>query len=243
MNTQPDVSILMAHRNGLDYAHDLLWKGLNNAASHQGVTVELCIVDDASRPEAFRALSNYTQALAYEPDFSTITLRFPERQGAAMAYQMAAQMATGRYCLLQSVRTWYEPGALAEMVRTLDGQRHIHFTYGWTQYHGQGERLHRPPPFHVADFQRCYMSLHGVLYRREAHEQGCKYVSYFEREGLKIDICDYDFMMQMIHGLHWRGMALDRLVTHYWYDGEGQMTNYVHRYQADIDAEFQRRWG
>ncbi|MCI0351248.1 MAG: hypothetical protein L0Z53_17630, partial [Acidobacteriales bacterium] len=64
------------------------------------------------------------------------------------------------------------------------------------------------------------------------------------QEGRKIDISDYDFVMQLIVKMGWKGLALrDTLALHYLYSGQGQMSNLVHKYQDEIDKVFRIRWG
>lgn len=235
---RPDVSLLMTIYNGLEnYPPDTLFTALITTLSEKGPAIEVCIVDDASTDGTWEYLN-------YWGDDCLRIKRHSANRGAAAGYRTAAGMARGRYCILQSARSWYEPGALKAMVEALDANPGVGFVYGQTQYHGARETLYRPPPFDRERFFVHFDSLFGYMYRRRALDAGCRYVSYFEREGRQIDICDYDFVMQLIVNMGWDGLALrDRLCLHYLYSGQGQMTELVHRYQRQIDAVFNERWG
>lgn len=236
---QPDVSVLMAVYNGLTgYQHGWLVEGICRTM-HSGVRVELCVVDDASSDDSWAVLAAGADV---EKDMNVG--RHATRRGPAAAYQTAAEMATGRYVILQSVRSWYEPGALKAMVDALDAHPEVGFVYGQTRYHGASDRLHIPPPYQRARFFSAFDSLFGYMYRREALDAGCRYEHYLTRDGVNIDVADYDFIMQLIVDMGWSGLALrDLLALHYHYSGEGQMTNLVHQHQAEINAVFAERWG
>lgn len=235
---QYDVSVLMAAHNPVgSYPEGQFQKAMGTALAPRDINVQLCYVDDASSEEV---LSPQEAAMC---DFGARPVYHKENRGPAAAYQTAAKMATGRYIILQSVRSWYEPGAFKAMVDVLDNNPDVGFVYGQTQYHGARTDLYIPPPYRKQDFQHHLASLFGYMYRREALDAGCEYVSYLEREGKRIDVCDRDFAMQLIVKMGWKGWAMrDKLCLNYLYSGEGQMTNLVHKYQSDIDAIYQERW-
>lgn len=236
--SQPDVSVLMAARDPLtNYPPGQFERAIASMFEQSDVTVQLCIVDDASNDRDY-----FNAVVSGRGDIKAGG--FIENSGPAAAYQFAAQMATGRYIILQSVRSWYEPGAFRAMIDVLDSRPDVGFVYGKTQYHGVREDTYTPPPFVRDRFWQSFDSLFGYMYRREALDAGCTYDTYLHRDGRHIDIADYDFMMQLLVKMEWSGLALrDRTVLHYLYSGEGQQTNLVHQYQSEIDAEFRRRWG
>lgn len=241
MSERPDVSVLMAVYNGVENypTHCALGAAILRSLYEQaGVTVEVCAVDDASTDASWSTLQTFA-------DLCNVKIaRHATNRGPAAAYQTAAEMATGRYIILQSVRSWYEPGAFALMVNALDENPDIGFVYGKTQYHGAREDTYTPPPFVRSRFWHSFDSLFGYMYRREALDAGCEYVGYLQRDGRPVDVADYDFVMQLVVKMGWRGLALrDALCLHYWYSGEGQQTNLVHEYQAEIDHIFAERWG
>lgn len=245
---RPDVSVLMAVYNGIknyppNTLYGVLGWGKEAGASRADfdISVELCICDDASTDDSYTTIRSWT------PGVGTRTRKWKRhdaRRGPAAAYQTAAEMATGRYIILQSVRSWYEPGALKAMVDALDAHPEVGFVYGQTQYHGASKARNVPPPFRREQFWSNFVSLFGYMYRREALDAGCRYEHYITREGLNIDIADYDFIMQLIVNMGWDGLALpDLLALHYYHGGKGQMTRKVHKYQAEINAIFTERWG
>jgi glycosyltransferase involved in cell wall biosynthesis len=207
-------------------------------AMRNDLVIELSITNDASTDGSQDWLEYYGQG-----DQFVKLATHDTNQGVAAALNTAAEMATGRYFIVQSVRSWYEPGALATMAQVLDNNPGIGFVYGQTQYHGASERLHTPPPFSATSFYDGFDSLFGYMYRREAWDVGCRYANYIKREGRNIDISDYDFVMQLIVKMGYKGLALrDTLILHYLYSGTGQMTNLVHKYGGAINAIFQKRW-
>ncbi len=251
--TKPDVSVLMTAYNAIDnYPENLFETILLRLGMVDKLKIQVCVVNDASTDSTQDVLVKigniYHEHRGPEficvPGSNIYVKRHKERQGPAAGYQTAAEMATGRYCILQSVRSWYEAGALAKMVKFLDDNPDIGFVYGKTQYHGAMNTLHIPPPFIKERFMYHFDSLFGYMYRREALDSGCQYVNYLSKNGANIDIADYDFMMQLIHDMGWRGYAMrDTLCLNYYYSGNGQQTELVHRYQHEIDAKFLERWG
>lgn len=238
---QPDISVLMPAYNTVEnYRPGMLkWVVEQTLRLQPGVSVELCIVDDASTddtPDLLAQLGDRYPQIIYT--------HHRTNQGVAGALNSAAELARGRYFIVQSVRSWYEPGCFKVLVDALEARPEIGFVYGMTQYHGVQQGLHIPPPFRREDFFRHFVSLFGYLYRREAWERGCRYQPYLQREGRSIDVSDYDFVMQLIVKLKWEGLALrEQKALHYLYSGEGQMTNLVHKYQREINQIFAERWG
>lgn len=236
---QPDISVLIpAYEPFANYPYGQLWSGAAAAYRSMGDVnaVEIVVCDDAS-PTDGQELAEWCK------DAGIALVRHETNRGVAAALNTAAETATGRYIIVQSVRSWYEPGAFRVMVNALDQHPEIGFVYGQTQYHGIDSRRHTPPAFDRARFFRNFDSLFGYMYRREALDI-CHYAPYLEREGRYIDVSDYDFIMQLIVKMEWSGLALrDQLCLHYLYSGTGQMTNLVHKYQREIDQIFRERWG
>jgi glycosyltransferase involved in cell wall biosynthesis len=246
MSEQPTVSVLMPVYNGIDNypqernLHFAIGHTLDSwGASRKDRFVELCAVNDASTDRSGTALEVWKEA------YAGVKVEHNEtNQGPAYTMSKAAEMATGKYLIVQAVRAWYEPDALRAMADFLDEHPEIGFVYGQTQYHGKEERRYIPPPFRRQNFFKHFDSLNGFMYRREAIDAGCRYNRHIQREGVWIDVCDWDFVMQMIVNLGWDGYAMrDRLVMNYHYSGSGQMTNYLEKYRADVMANFRQRWG
>lgn len=241
MSATPDVSVLMPVYNAVqNYPEGLFEHVVECTMLRQpGVTVELCIVDDGSidrTPDVIAKFGAIYSRVAH--------IRCEENAGIAAALNTAASMATGDTFIVQSARSWYEPGVFCDFVNALDAHQEVGFVYGATRYHGARSTLYTPPPFRREDFYRRFASLFGYMYRRGAWDRGCRYRPCIERDGRHIDVSDYDFVMQLIADLGWKGLALrDQLALHYVYSGEGQMTALVHQHQSDIDAIFHERWG
>jgi len=232
MSTKPDVSVLMPAYNVSSYPPDL--ESRRPCVNQFGVKWELCLVDDGSTDGGLDHMKA-TDALKFA--------RHDTNQGVAAALNTAAGMATGRYFIVQSVRSWYEPGALMAMAAALDDNPDVGFVYGITKYHGAERRMHIPRPFDPANFAPGFDSLFGYMYRREAWDAGCRYHPYIYKEGRHIDISDHDFVMQLIVDMGYRGLALqDRLTLNYYMSESGQMTHLVHRYNDEIYAIFRERW-
>jgi glycosyltransferase involved in cell wall biosynthesis len=239
--SEPDVSVLMAVRNGrTNYPKGAWRENLRTTLfDNRDIRVQLCIVDDASDDNSLDRVVLWFGSRWLESDILIQGLE--TRQGPAAAYQRAAEMATGRYCILQSARSSYEPGALAAMVRALDGRRDVGFVYGNTRYYGAQERLHRPGPYLSERFLNGYPSLFGYLYRAEALVY-CGYETVGEFGGVPVDCCDRDFMMQLIMNMGWTGLWLDRPTLHYYYSGVGQQTTHLHANRLAVSAWYETRW-
>ena len=235
----PDVSVLMPAYNPYSNYPDGLFETSISSLKHQtGTDIELVLVDDGSTDDIRPGLLGVE-----ESGVVFRYIRHRENRGTAAALTTAAKAATGRYLIAQSVRSWYEAGSLAKFVEVLDNTPDVGFVYGCTQYSGASNRIHMPPPFRREDFFNSFASLFGYMYRREAIELGCAYFWYLKIDERTIDIADYDFVMQLIVDLEWKGLALRGVrALNYYYSGVGQMTNIVHQYQKQLDAVFAERW-
>lgn len=237
--SRPDITVLLTAYNALkNYPSAFLDRAIKSVLDEQpGINVQLCITDDASDDDTAVVLTRLSQ------DDKRVRVKFhTTRRGVAAGFNTAASMAEGRYIVLLSVRGWYEHGALTRLVQALDQHPASGFAYGDTQYHGAQKHLHQPPAYNAADFNRSFISLYGYVYRAEALQAGCRYENYLTVDGVNIDVCDYDFIMHLIHKLGWQGLKVPGLALNYYYSGTGQMTNRVHEHQAEIDAIFRRRW-
>jgi len=237
---RPDVSAIMAAYNVIaNYPEGMFWRSALSALNQMGVTVELCIANDGSTDDTGQLIESLAETVRFVQVAS-----HPKNRGPAIAYNTAAGMATGRYMIQLSVRSWFEPGAFQKMTEALDARPDVGFAYGQTRYHGEIERLHIPEVFDPNLFYDSFNSLHGILYRREAWDRGCRYIPFLEREGRHLDFSDWDFAMQMMHVLNWRGLALrDDLIMNYYYGGAAQLTPLTHKYWTELKAMFDQRWG
>jgi glycosyltransferase involved in cell wall biosynthesis len=236
------VSVLVPVYNGIrNYPKGMMLRNLLSTLQNQGeVEIEMCIVDDASEDDTFRRMLGLHLLF----DGQVKTLKNSSNRGIAYSLNVAAEVATGDYMIVQSVRSWYEPNCFIKMVKAIEEEPALGFSYGITHYTGAYEARHVPPAFNRESFKRGFHSLFGYMYKSSAITQhGCRYSSYLYKEGKYIDISDYDFIMQLIFELGWEGRDLRSTNTlHYYYQEKGQMTELVHRYQSEIDDIFNRKW-
>lgn len=238
---QPDVSVLLFVRDSRRY-RGLFEQALTSVVNQRGVGVQLCAVDNGSTDDTYDRLVALSRAWPLTIPVHVARHETPRSADAAMDTAMA--QAQGRYAILLSARSWYEPGSLAALVAALDAQPDAGFAYGATQYHGAQTDLYRPPPFDPAAFLAGFPSRFGYLFRREAWDRGCRFDTVVvETPDGPVGIGDRDFAVQMIYDLGWRALALPEvLVLHYHYDGHGQLTNLLAAHRAEIDAQFNARW-
>jgi glycosyltransferase involved in cell wall biosynthesis len=230
------ISVLFPVYNGLTrYPEGQLRRMLTKTLA-EDTALEIVIVDDGSGDGTADYLR---EAYRHDPRVNIIALA--ENGGIAGAMNAAAKAAIGDAFIVQTARSWYEPGALAEMKDALLNS-HAGFVYGYTQYHGISSQLHIPPPFNPADFLTGFASLFGIMYRARAWECGCRYRDGITAEGRHIDVSDYDHALQLIYNCNYTGYVLPRLCLNYIYSGAGQMTELVHRHQAQLDALMRERW-
>jgi len=234
----PDVSILLPVWNGIaNYPEGFLQRAIDSVLFQQpSISVELCIVDDGSTDETAQFLGLLTD--------KRIKLAHNPHLGPAATLNDAADMATGRYMIQFSTRTWFELDGLNHLVQALDEHPEAGFAYGRMQLHGVWNFTTNPPPF---DRARCWREFREnfFLYRAEAyHAYGCRYSNYFIKPEGYVGACDKDFLMQMIVNLGWSGIAVpDHLIAHYYRSSDGQLTDLLLKYKQEADQEFFRRWG
>jgi len=228
---RPDVSVIMPVYRISTYPHAR--KAVDSVLNEPGVNAQVVMVDDGSDDDTYATIQAWAAA-----DPRIVALRCDAREREPfdptdLPANMAGAAATGRYFVLGTSRSWYEPGALKEMVATLDGNPGVGFVYGWTQYHGDDDKLHQPGPFVAETFRDTFPSLQAFLYRREAWDDGARYRSLKGR----LYPADWDFVNQLIFRRNWRGLCLERVTYHHDYDATGSLTA-----QAAADPEVTALW-
>lgn len=238
IKTRPDVSVLIpvynVGRYGVAEFEARIQKTLE-----QHCQMQVVICDDGSDDNG--ETESILQKLHWQDKRIQITAH-ARNLGGSEATNTAATIAQGRYFIIGSARSWYEPNSLQDLVRVLDEQPERGFAYGFTQYHGAWEHRDEPPDYKREDFFTDFPSRFGYLYRREAWDRGCKYTPYLKVKGQTICIGDYDFIMQMICNLGWSGVRVPRLVLNYHRDKDGQVSHLVDEYRPQIDEIFRTRW-
>jgi len=237
----PDVSVLMPVYNVSSYPKGWFSRAIDSVLIYQSCDVELCVVDDCSEDNGLTQLPPMRGNI--------INLSCTEKNtGGADACNLAAEMAEGKYFILLSCRSHYEPESITRMARYLDENPDIGFVYGNTHFHNDqrrpgGEWLKVPPAYKADDFKRYFASSFGYMYRREAFDNGCRYgcTVWIEEEQKHTTIADYDFVMQLIFEQKYEGRHLDFTTLHYHFGGK-QMNDLLVKYRPRIQAEFNRKW-
>lgn len=226
----PDISVLMPVYNVRSYPPGWFMRAVESVSD-----CELCIVDDCSTDDTFELLQTVPGAKVG---------RTKRNSGGVDAVNIAAGMATGRYFILLSCRSWYEPGSLETLARYLNEHPDIGFVYGCTQFHNP-ERYKKPIPFRDKDFRKAFVSSFGYLYRREAWDAGCRYdcTIWLNEEQRYMTIADYHMAMNLIFKMKWQGYVLsDQLVLHYERGGAPQMGDLLAKHKKEMNQEFSRLW-
>ncbi len=231
---RPDVSVLVPAYN----SSKTIEKAILSALAQDGVTVEVVVCDDASTDDTgdiLRKLSDeYENIIVDDHEYVN--------RGLAKALNTAADNASGRYFIELDSDDTLQENCLAAMVKTLDEHPEVGFVYGQTQYHGDANFLHTPPPYQPKQLYLGFAPLYAFMYRREAWDNGCRYRTLLEKEGRLIGVQDYDFALQLTEHMRWEGMALrELLVLHYNYH-EGTLTSLLKKYNAECLAAFKARW-
>jgi FkbM family methyltransferase len=233
----PDVSLLVPTWNIESYGVDKVWRMVASALDQKGVRVEVILCNDASTDDTENIIRDWARW-----DYRIRVINRAENGGAMMSCNDAAAVATGRYFIEGSCRSWFEPGAFAALVKALDENASVGFAYGATQYHGVQNHLHTPPPFRAEDFYTSFPSLQAYMYRREAWDKGCRHYRDCQIDGKWVYPGDWDFAMQMIVNLGWQGYTLNTLVYHYIMDASGQQTHIFEANREQIMKVFNARW-
>lgn len=214
-----DVSILMPAYN----ATKTIVKAMRSVQEGQGdLNVELLIANDAS-----------TDSTGNKADSADDVLDMRENSGPAACLNALIPRIRGRYVMTLEADDWLEPDSLAALVAALD--EGADFAYGWTQYHGLENNLHRPRAPHKDEhFYQRFESLYAVMFRRECLGK-CRWHTFAAGYGMH----DYDFTLQLIEA-GFQGVAVPQLVLHYDY----QLSGLAHEMKpriADYRAELRER--
>lgn len=229
---RPDVSVIMPAYN----ASKTIEKAVLSVLVQRDVIVEIIVCDDASTDDTSNKLTELFDR------YGIAVHRHKENQGIATTLNTAISHATGRYFIELDSDDTLEPDCLAAMVKALDEHPEVGFVYGQTQYSGDANFVHTPPPYQPKQLYHQFTPLYAFMYRREAWDNGCRYRTLLEKEGKLIGVQDYDFALQLTEHMRWDGLALRELmVLHYNYH-EGTLTSLLKKYNAECLAAFKARW-
>lgn len=235
----PDVSVIMPVYNIRRYPDGWVERAISSVLEHQRCEVELCIGDDASTDGTDKLLVQMADKNR------NIKLAFaPVNTGGADACNLAAAMADGKYFILLSCRSWYEPGSLAVMADYLDRHPEIGFVYGNARFHGDQNFLKVTPEFDREIFRRSFASSFGYMYRREAWDAGSRYDCkiWLPDEKRYMTIADRHMIMSLIFERGYEGKHLDMVALNYVSGVVPQMGDLLRQHRPEMMAEYTRLW-
>lgn len=231
-----DLSVLLPIYNAGRYPAGWVDRAINSVL-YQDIDAEVCIGDDGSTDDYLSR---------YQDERIKIVRHENGPTGGSDAANLAGDAAEGRYFLILSCRSWYEPGSLKQMVRFLDRREDIGFVYGQSAMHlvNGTTYLKSPPAYSPEQWRHSFPWSFGYMYRREAWDCGCRYgiTVYAENEKRYFTIGDHHMMMHLIHTMKYRGDVLNALVLHYQYGVIPQEGDFLAKYKRQLQAEFERAW-
>ena len=238
----PDVSVLMPVYNMKRYPRSWIERTFDSVLNKQsGIDVEVCIGDDASTDSTRKILRGMI-----DKDRRIKVAYAPRNTGGSDAVNLAAEMATGRYFILLSLRSWYEPDSISRMVTVLDGCQDIGFTYGHNRYYDERyeSRVIVRPRYHEEIFKTAFASGFGYLYRREAWDAGCRYGCnvWIEEANRWMTMGDRHMVMQLIFTMKYTGHRCDWVTLNYQRGIIPQMNDLLMRNRKLALTEYRKLW-
>jgi glycosyltransferase involved in cell wall biosynthesis len=236
-----DVSVIMPIYNLKRYPTGWVERAISSVLEHQrGIRVQLCIGDDASTDGTQSILAGLVEKN------SNIQVAYARRNtGGCDACNHAASTAEGKYFILLSCRSWYEPDSLARMAEYLDRNSKTGFVYGNTRFHGDVSRLKIAQEFSREVFCRTFASSFGYMFRRQAWDAGSRYDCkiWLPEEKRYMSIADRHMVMSLIFDRNYSGKHLDLLTLNYFVGGVGQMNDLFDKHRKLMMDEYRRIWG
>jgi len=238
----PDVSIIFHAYNLRRYPRSWIERSIASVLEWQpDINVELCFGDDGS--------TDSTRGMIHKMINEDKRIKvgyWPRNTGGSDAANLAASMATGRYFLMLSARSWYERDSITKMVRYLDDNPDVGFVYGHNRYYNpdlEGQVIVRPR-FHEEIFKSAFASGFGYLYRREAWDAGCRYgcTIWVEEAGKFMTIGDRHMVMQLIFTMGWKGYRMDTITLNYQRGIVPQMNDILKHHRYDMMQEYRKLW-
>ena len=232
-----DLSVIMPVYNAGSYPQGWFDKAINSVLD-QPINVEVCIGDDGSTDDALDAFY-----MGFNRNVHVVRVG-EEPTGGSRAGRAAANIATGRYRIILSCRSWYFENSLAAMVKYLDDNPQFTFTYGDTFLHfPNGKTVNKiPPPFEKKRFIKSFPCSFGYMYRSEYHHQGAEYGCeiFAEDEQRWFSIGDHFLLAQIIQ-LGGVGKYMEDLaVLNYRYGHKAQSSDSLGKYRKQLYSEFYR---
>lgn len=228
-----DLSVLMPVYNASRYPEGWVERAIDSVLCQPEIDIELCIGDDGSD-------DNYLWRFT-DPRIKVVSAS-DKPQGGSTATNAAASIASGRYFIILSCRSWYEQRALTAMVRYLDNNPDIGFVWGNTfKCSPQGQPMFKEAaPFNPALFMRDFVTSFGYMYRREAWDRGARYGCDVQtKDGRWLTIGDHWMQAQLIL-MDYKGAPMQMQVLYYQYGGIEQSNDLLQEYRPALYEEFSR---
>jgi len=232
-----DLSVLLPIYNASRYPKGWVERALTSVLDYQtGINVEVCIGDDGSTDKFLDRLQDERIKIIRAGD---------EPTGGSRAANAAATIASGRYFIILSCRSWYEPQCLTAMVKFMDANERYGFCYGNTMKYYGDRAIHKiAPPFNRQLFLQSFPTSFGYMYRREFWDNGARYGCdlYVKEEKKWITIGDHYMLAQIVSEAD--GFAMKNLqVLHYQYGEIAQSNDLLSKYKGRLMQEFNNLLG
>lgn len=229
---QPDVSVVIPAYNCIDTIDKAV-----HSALKQDVELEVIIVEDRSTDTTWKHVKKWIKHQKVK------VMRTDSPGGGPVgALNVGCAAAKGRYLIKLDSDDWLHEGALAAMVAALDNNPDVGFVYGQCQYHGKMQNLYTPPAFNADEFWYRNAAIGEVMYRASAHKKGLRHYGFRKRGEREFGPHDWDFVLQMIHILGWKGLALPEvLVLHYQHE-DGTASHDTKQVSSEVIQAFNQKW-
>lgn len=197
----PDVSVLMPTFNDELTLH----RAIRSALNQEGVTVEVCVVNDGS--------TDGTEDLLRQMPSDVRWISQPN-SGIAAALNVAGAMATGAYMQCLASDDWFEQGQMAGLKAALEATPGAMVANGAYRYWGKRSDVVIPPPFERDDCYR-HNPVANPMFRRAIWDEGIRWRDY----GGGVE--DWDWILQVVER-GWQCIAVPDILTyHYVYTDRG----------------------
>lgn len=236
----PNVSVIMPVYN----MKDSIGKALGSIPKEvtKELTCEVIVVDDCSDDGTWKALREWRDVFGDRLQ----TFRRTTGGGPVEAFNTAIPHIRGKYAIKLDADDWLHEGGLAALVAALERNPAVGFAYGQCQYEGDQHQLYVPPPFSESGFDSANRAIGEPMYRASAHsDHGLKHRGFYEVDGRWYGPHDWDFLLQLIHTLGWKGIALpDDLIHHYTSRANGSASAQTRAQNANgqIMVKFRSYW-
>ncbi len=243
----PVASILVPVYNLQSYETIIQENFLKSIELYLENNIEIILNDNRSTDDTLRIL--YDQFGLKNKKFRELHL--PENLiiyenkrnlGVAPNLNISQELASGPYYCMGSIRSQYSIEGLLAMVNLLDENLNLGFAWGDTQYTGKSNYLVKCVQMDNLRLLDNFSILQGYLYRQEAYYAGLRYTLGCYRENTFCYPCDWDYLLQLINYLGYKGGYVNQLTLTYYYSGVGQQTTIYQKYEKEIKNILKTFW-